>query len=56
MLKNNMDYAVLAQERRQQCALLNRAVQLWILQKEKTVLTNLRGNTLSTKNLLHSLS
>jgi hypothetical protein len=28
MLKNNVDYAVVAQQRRQQCGLLNRAVQL----------------------------
>jgi len=56
MLKNNVDYAVVAQQRRQQCALLNRAEQLWILQKKKKVLTSLAGNSLSIGNLLHSVS
>jgi hypothetical protein len=37
MIKNNVDYAAVAQQRRQQCALLNSAVQLWILLKDKTV-------------------
>jgi len=42
---NNVDYAVVVQQRKQQCALLNRSVQLWILQKEKKVLTSLTGNS-----------
>jgi hypothetical protein len=55
-IKNNVDYAVVAQQRRQQCVLLNRAIQLWILKKEKKVLTNLVGKSLSIRNLLHNVS
>jgi hypothetical protein len=56
MLKNNVNYAVVAQQRSQQCALLNRTTQLWKLKKEKKVLTNLAGNRLSIRNLLHNVS